>query len=316
MATTTKKPKKQDWREKFKLEFPQFAGMVDGAEGEAKARSLLGDDLINLFFDLAQNPDKYDLSSQAGREAWAAKVQGTKLYTANDENRRKWAVLGEPDRLKKVEDKVVELRNTYGQLELNDQQLRDLATYTLSTGASELQTSYYAYSIISDRQVAKGAPPTVGETDAATNLREQLKRYNYAPPGVEDQIRSALTGKAYLGTVYTPDLLMKKAKDSAKIMYSQFSDQFDKGYTMDDIFEPYRNIAAKTLEINPDDIKVNDPKFQVVFNKKADGTSMTADDFIYLLRKDPKYGWGKTRQAKDMAANLIQTLEKAWGQMI
>lgn len=108
---------------------------------------------------------------------------------------------------------------------------------------------------------------------------------------------------------------MQKAKDAAKIMYSQFSEQFDQGYTVEDVFEPYRNIAAQTLEKNPTDIRMDDPKFSVVFNKRPDGTSMTAEDLQYLLRKDPKYGWSKTRQAKKQAASLINLLEMNWGLM-
>jgi len=317
MATKPKNTKKKpvDWRSRFLTEYPQFGPLVDGADGEAKARSILGDDLIDLFIDFANNPDKYDLTTDAGRAVWISKVQGTKLYTATDKAKRSWALLGQADKDDQVQDKIPELRNTFSDLELDDAQLRDLATYSLSTGASELQTQYYAYSIVSGRQATKDGPPTLGETDAATQLKKSLKQYNYNPPGLDDQIRSALTGQAYLGTTYTPDMLLKKAKDSAKIMYSQFSEQFDQGYTIEDVFEPYRNIAAQTLEKNPMDIRMDDPKFSVVFNKRPDGTSMTAEDFQYILRKDPKYGWSKTRQAKNQAISLINLLEKNWGLM-
>jgi len=318
MATQPKTPKKpkQDWREQFKIDFPQFSSMVDGGEGEAKARSLLGDDLVDLFIAYAKKPDDYDLTTDAGKTAWVNKVRATKLYTSTDKSRREWALLGQADKDDQIADKIPELRNLYGTLELDDAQIRDLATYSLSTGASELQTQFYAYSIISNRQAAKGMPPVIGETDAATTLKESLKRFNYAPPGLDDQIRSVLTGQPYLGVTYTEDMLVKKAKDNAKIMYSQFGEQFDQGFTMDDIFEPYRNIAAKTLEKNPMDIRMSDPKFSVVFNKRPDGTSMTAEDFQYLLRKDPDYGWDKTRAAQSEAARMIMMMEKSFGQVM
>ncbi len=318
MAPKPKKPKKpkvQDWREQFKVQFPQFGSMFDGGEGEAKARATLGEDLINLFIDFAQNPDQYDLTTDAGRAAWIAKVQGTKLYTATDKAKRDWALLGQADKDDQINDKMVELRSQFGELELDDTQLRDLATYSLSTKASELQTNYYAYSIVSTRQATAGGPPALGETDVATQLKQALKRYNYNPPGLDDQIRSALTGQPYLGTTYTQDMLIKKAKDNAKIMYSQFSEQFDQGYTMEDVFEPYRNLAAQTLEMNPMDINMDDPKFSIVFNKRPDGTSLTADDFQFALRSDPKFGWTKTRAARNEAMKMIDFLERNWGLM-
>jgi hypothetical protein len=310
-ATTTKP--KVDWRAQFKIEYPQFGPMLDGADGEARARATLGDDLIDLFIDFANNPNKYDLTTDAGRAVWISKVQGTKLYTSTDKSKRAWALLGQADKDDQVQDKIPELRNKFSDLELDDTQLRDLATYSLSTGASELQTQYYAYSIISNRQAAKGAPPTIGETDLATTLKNSLRLYNYNPPGIDEQIRSALTGQPYLGTVYTQDMLIKKAKDTAKIMYSQFSNQFDQGYTLEDVFEPYRNLAAEVLEKNPSDIRMDDPKFKVALNKNPDGTSMSPEEFTYVLRSDPRYEWTKTRAAKNQAMNLINMLEKNWG---
>lgn len=64
------------------------------------------------------------------------------------------------------------------------------------------------------------------------------------------------------------------------------------------------------------DIRMSDPKFSVVFNKRPDGTSMTAEDFQYLLRKDPDYGWDKTRAAQSEAARMIMMMEKSFGQVM
>lgn len=305
-----------DWRDRFKAEFPQFSDLVDGAEGEAKARQEFGDDLIDLFLDYAKNPDNYDLTSDAGRKAWAAKVQATNLYTKVGPSRRAWTLTPEPAKQEQIESKKIELLQEFGDLELDDRQLVDIATYALSNKASTAQTKYYAFSIISGRKAAQGAPVALEETDEAIALRNALKRYNYAPPGIEEQITSALTGKSYLGTTYTSDLLIKKARDNAKIMMPQFAQQFDQGYTLDDVFEPYRDIAARTLEMNPLDITYNDPKFMAALNKKPDGTSMTATEWEYMLRKDPKYKWSQTKQAKQKASDMINILERALGQYI
>lgn len=305
-----------DWRNRFKTEFPQFADLVDGAEGEKAARQEFGDDLIDLFLDYAKNPDKYDLTSQAGKEVWASKVKSTNLYTKVAPSRREWALTPEASKREQIDSKKVELLQEYGALELDDKQLVDLATYALSNKASAAQTKYYAYSIVAGRKAAPGGPVALGETDEAKALRIALSRYNYNPPGLEEQITSALTGKAYLGVNYTSDLLLKKAKDNAKIMMPQFSQQFDQGYTIDDVFEPYKEIAAKTLELNPNDIKFTDPKFRSALDKKPDGTSMTATEWEYTLKKDPKYKWSDTKQAKEKASSMISILERAFGQYI
>jgi len=305
-----------DWRSRFKMEFPAFSDLVDGAEGETAARQEFGDDLIDLFLDFAKNPDKYDLTSQAGQQVWKNKVQATNLYTKVSESRRQWTLTPEVNKREQIEAEKVNLLQEYGSLELDDRQLVDIATYRLSNKASAAQTKYYVYSIIANRTAVAGGPVALGETDEATNLRNGLKRYNYNPPGLEDQITSALTGQAYNGVNYTADLLLKKARDNAKILMPQFSQQFDEGYTIEDVFEPYRNVAAATLEMNPDDIKYTDPKFRVALNKRADGLSMTAQDWEYMLKKDPTYKWSETRQGKKQASDMIGILERALGQYI
>jgi hypothetical protein len=68
--------KSADWRDGFKLEFPQYSDWIDGEEGEARARQDFGDDLIDLFFDYAKNPQNYDLVSEAGRKSLGPKGSG------------------------------------------------------------------------------------------------------------------------------------------------------------------------------------------------------------------------------------------------
>lgn len=306
-----------DWRARFKVEFPGFSDLVDGAEGEAKARQEFGDDLIDLFLDYAKNPNNYDLTTQAGRDVWFSKVRATNLYNKIGPLRREWTLTPESSKREQIDAKKVELLQEFGELELDENQLIDLATYALSNKASQAQTKYYAYSIIAGRKSVPGGPVTLGETDQATLLRESLKRYNYNPPGLEEQINSALTGKAYLGVNYTSDLLLKKARDNAKIIMPQFAQQFDQGYTIDDVFEPYREIAARILELNPMDIKYTDPKFRVALDRRsADGLGMSATDWEYMLKRDPQYKWSDTRRAKKEATSLIGILERAFGQYI
>jgi hypothetical protein len=308
--------KSADWRDGFKLEFPQYSDWIDGEEGEARARQDFGDDLIDLFFDYAKNPQNYDLVSEAGRRVWAQKVQATNLYTKFGPNRRDWTITPEPDKQEQIEAKKVELLEEFGSLELNDRQLVDIATYALSNKASKTQVKYYTYSVIAGRTPSADGPDALSETDDATALRNALKRFNYSPPGLEEQIASALTNKPYLNTTYTADLLIKKARDNAKIMMPHFSQQFEEGYTLDDVFEPYKNIAARTLELNPLDINYGDPKFMTALNRKPDGTSMSASEWEYMLKKDPKYKWSETKQGKQKASEMINLLERALGQVI
>ena len=308
--------KSSDWRNRFRVEFPEFSDLVDGAEGEAQARKEFGDDLIDLFLDYAKNPDNYDFTTQAGRDVWASKVKATKLYTQVGPARREWTLTPESSKQEQIKAKRVELLQTFGTLELNENQLTDLATYALSNKANPAQTKYYAYSIVAARKTQPDGAMGLEQTDEAQTLRDAMKRFNYNPPGLEEQINSALTGTPYLGTTYTSDLLIKKARDNAKIMMPHFAQQFDQGYTLEDVFEPYREIAARTLEMNPTDINLFDPRFSKALERKQDGNSLSGTDWEYILKSDPTYNWSNTRQAKQKTASIINTLERAFGQYI
>jgi hypothetical protein len=65
--------KKDDWRTYFKLQFPQLGDMLDGADGEKNARAIFGD-LIDLFVEIATNPAGFDLTSDAGIQAFYRRV--------------------------------------------------------------------------------------------------------------------------------------------------------------------------------------------------------------------------------------------------
>jgi hypothetical protein len=43
---------------------------------------------------------------------------------------------------------------------------------------------------------------------------------------------------------------------------------------------------------------------------------MTASEWEYMLKKDPKYKWADTKKAKQQASSMISILEKAFGQYI
>jgi len=313
MAKNNKKKKPQDWRARFVEQFPEYAKVVDGAEGEAQARAELGDDFVDLLLDYANNPDQYDLDSQAGQAAWVRKVRATNLYTKVDPARREWAILPQASKDAQLADKIDELRKVFGEMQFDDTELLKVATYSLSNKASELQTRYYAYSIVGERQATAGGAPALAQTDMAAALKEALQAYGYSPPNLDKRIESALTGKEYAGVKYTEEGLMKQARDYSKVLYPHLSQQLDQGYSMDDIFAPYQQIAANTLGLDVKQVNINDPKYSKALQRNATGMSMSPDEWRYMLRKDPVYGWQNTTEAKNAAASMISMLEKNFG---
>ena len=299
----------KDWRTIFKTEFPQFAPLVDGGAGEIEARATFGDDLIDLFLDAAKNPKNYDFNSTAGQRAWKNKVQATKFYQDVLPKHREWDLIPKNQQAAQLLDEQQRLQTVFSDLQLNDQELNSLAIYSLRSKASEIQQRYFAFSLAGKR--AKSGIPA---TETAASIKRTLKTLGYQPNDLDAKIQSVLTGEKYNGVFYTEDLLNTMAKKDAKIMHQHYGALIDEGFSLDDIFEPYKQLAAKTLELNPNTITRDNPLFANVLNLVDDkGMGISGTEFIYQMKNNPLYGYGKTQQARNEVNSIIMNLEEAWG---
>ena len=303
-----------DWRTIFKTEFPAFASIVDGGTGEAEARAIFGDDLIDLFYDAARNPNKYDFFTAAGKSAWQNKVQATKFYIDVLPRHREWDLTPKNQQEAQVKDQVDILRGAYADLGLLDNQLSELAVYVLRSKASELQTKYFAYTLSSKNPSTTESG--VSATNAASDLKRSLAAYDYKPADIDKRIQAALTGVKYNNVVITPESLIIKAKRDAKVMYQHYSKLIDEGYTLDDIFEPYKQLAASTLELNPNSISRTDPLFNAAIQFSDDkGMGMSGTAWTYLMKSNSNYNYGNTQTAKNEVNSVVANLEKAFGKV-
>ncbi len=304
-----------DWKTYFKTQFPQFAPIVDNAEGEAEARATFGNDLIDLFFDVAKNPNNYDLMSTAGKTAWTNRVQATTFYQNVLPKHREWDLIPKNQQQALLAEEQKRLLTVFSDLQLTERETQDLATYSLRNKADAVQQKYFAFSLVGKR--ANQAETGVPATEEAATIKRALKTYGYAPKDVDAMIQSSLTGEKYNGVMYTPELLQTKAKNNAKIMYQHHAALLDQGFSLDDIFEPYKNLATKTLELNPNTITKESSLFKNVLDMVDDkGLAISGTQFLYKIKNDPSYGYGKTQQARNEVNSIIMSLEEAFGKVI
>ena len=131
---------------------------------------------------------------------------------------------------------------------------------------------------------------------------------------LDEQILAAIQGKEYDGELLTADSFKKKGIALAKAAHFQLSPQLDAGLTLQEIFSPYRDLASRVLEVAPDSIDFNDPKYSVAFGTK-DKPSMNLSEWMETLKSDPKYGYDKTSQAKNDARAMVMSMAKAFGKV-
>jgi hypothetical protein len=106
-------------------------------------------------------------------------------------------------------------------------------------------------------------------------------------------------------------------KEQAKSLFPGMHAAIDAGVTPQQYVAPYKQIAAQTLEIDPEQVQFNDPKWsKALFQvdpKTGQRTSMGLADWQTLLRTDKSYGWDKTQQAHQQAADLATKISSTFG---
>jgi hypothetical protein len=296
-----------DWRTFFKMSFPQFGDMLDGAEGERQARAVFGD-LIDLFVDVAENPQNYDLDTQAGQDAFDRKVKGTQYAIKTTDKQAQWDALETVEKNRQIESTKRAIATAFASSQLTNKELGDLALLRLRNGLTDLELKYMVF----DRLASRPGEGGLMETTEATDLVKTLRSYNYAY--TDDDISNALTGATIGDVPQSAELLISKAKNSAKVRYQQFSELFDQGFTVDDVFDPYRQLAARTLGKSVNDIRLDSADYEKVLKANpATGETWTGFDWVKELKTNDSYGWRYTPEANQQVSSMVSNLEKAFG---
>ena len=303
---------KQDWRSAFIKNFPQYAKLVDGGPGEQEARAKFGDDLVDLIQDVAKRPTLYEFTTQAGVDAFNAKVRATKYFNETIESAKAFDALLDVDRADKIRANRITIANGYGDLGLTAKELDDITLVATRRGLSGLALSQYVNSVVGTR--ARGEQDLLESLDAQA-LKKVAADYGYNPPDLNKQILASIQGKEYNGEIITIDTLKKKGIALAKGAHFQLAPQLDAGLTLAEIFSSYKDVAANTLELTPESISFNDAKFRTALGG-PNTPPPTLGEWETMLRTDPKYGFENTKKAKRDAFKLSTTIAKMFGEVL
>ena len=148
---------------------------------------------------------------------------------------------------------------------------------------------------------------------ALTDVRSIVRGFNaneVSDLEIQDYARKIATGK-----LSTEDLTTLFARNKAD-NYPQFADRLKTipGATVRSLADPYINLMAKELELDPDAIELDDPELDKAL--RPDGTAgkmpaMSLADFKMALRKSPK--WEYTTAANEAARSSATSIARAFG---
>jgi hypothetical protein len=114
-----------------------------------------------------------------------------------------------------------------------------------------------------------------------------------------------------------PQTFQAYAQSQAMSLYPQWGEQIQNGQTVAQLWAPYQQLAAKTLNVSPDQIQLLDPKYQRAISsvdpKTGQRTPMSAAQWQTTLMADPQYGYQNTPQAKNLATDTASFIGNAFG---
>jgi hypothetical protein len=100
-------------------------------------------------------------------------------------------------------------------------------------------------------------------------------------------------------------------------MFPSLAADLERGLDVETLVNPFREMAARTLEINPANIDFSESKWNAALNFSDDKgrRMMTLNEWGQYLRETPEYGYEYTSQAHNRAYEIAETLGKTFGRL-
>lgn len=105
--------------------------------------------------------------------------------------------------------------------------------------------------------------------------------------------------------------------EQAKSLFPSLSSALDRGVTVAQYVEPYRQLAARELEVAPEQVDFTQPKWnRALFRVDAqtgERTSLSLSEWQTEIRSNDTYGWDRTGAARSQAAEMGSELLRKFG---
>ncbi|MFD9734411.1 hypothetical protein [Umezawaea sp. NPDC059074] len=267
-------------------------------------------------------PEIGDLMQQAVDENWTADrfsmaLAATDWWQSTPDGQRQWLVktIADPataeQAMQNGAQQVYAWASATGVPVPSVKQARKLWLETQVKGMdAAMASAHVARSLLADKNVPlDGVGGQLGK--AINDMYDMSFRYGYIPPDLNDQIQALARNIVGNGSVGNIEGWRSKLTEYAAAKYTAFADRIRGGETVMDVARPYMESYARTLELNPADLQLNDRLIQEALQGNTQGAAKSVWQFEQDLRKDDR--WGFTDNAKDSAGKTLTSIGKAFG---
>ena len=272
---------------------------------------------FNLAF-LRSHPDINKVFKVAVKESWTpdefvARLRGTAWFRKTSDSARKWTVLQATDpatAANRLRQRTANVEQMIGSLGITGANATNVARQSLLLGWDDAELQ---------KHLAKSweynPDKTYGGTAGSTIAALKKTAADYLVP-VSDNVIEKWSQRVIAGTAKPQDY-ENWARNQAKAMMPALNDQLDAGMTARELIDPYAQMAEKVLGISADSIDFTQAKWRqavdVVDPKTNQRSMMTFSDWERTMKKDSRYGYDTTSNAREEAAGLVTRLAKMFG---
>ena len=303
-----------DWQAVLQDQFPGYS--KDWLASNATTH--FGQDMINLMVEAAKPNGRFmGLTTDASVAAFQKAIKQTTYWQTTETAAKNFDQAIGVDRDRIINNKKLEIANSYGDVSFDDATLTQLATNAARLGLTGLglQQAVYAGALkpgAGGSQTALAGRVLQGAD--ADRIRSIGRAWNTKI--TDGQVQAILTGKAdpATGIVLTEDALREQLQAKWKGAMPHLRDQFDAGLTLDQIGSSYKSYAAQLLETPEDQINMFEGPYLQAFDN-GEGGQLSLSQWVEKVKTDPRFGWQYTKQANQQATDIALTLARAFGKV-
>ena len=313
-SAVTQKFKVGDWQAVLQDQFPGYS--KDWLA--ANASTHFGQDMINLMIEASKPNGRFmGLTTDASVAAFQKAIKQTTYWQTTETAAKNFDQAIGVDRDRLINNKKLEIANSYGDVSFDDATLTQLATNAARLGLTGLGLQQAVYSGAL-KPGAGGAQTALAsrvlEGADADRIRSIGRGWNTKI--TDAQVQAILTGQPdpVTGLVLTEDALREQLQKQWKGALPHLRDQFDAGLSLDQIGSTYRSYAAQLLETPEDQINMFEGPYLQAFDN-GEGSQLSLSQWVEKVKTDPTVGWQYTKQANQQATDIGLTLARAFGKV-
>jgi hypothetical protein len=263
------------------------------------------------------DPELGPLLKQATIEGWsdqrlAAALQKTDFWRRTTDAQRRFTAMQQQNPAEAealVSSRRAEIRALSASLgvELPDDRLNAIATDSVRFGWNGQQTRD---AVTADFDYQGGEGGQAGQS--ARQVREMAAQY-LVP--ISDQTLDMWVEQMVRGTA-DEEAFRAYLVEQAKSLFPGMSPALDRGITVAQYADPYKQLVARELEVAPETIDLMDPRYRKMLDQrdsKGNRVAMTLSESSEYLRSLPE--WQQTRGANERAASLTENILRTFGKV-